>query len=94
LAGNSIHSASVQLVITAVACCIPAQSWIRVIRSEISRQVWEEIIIYIDWENDIVVVVRRINPGPSLNDVVGKMLAYIKTPTQKDALAKQRARTL
>ena len=29
-----------------------------------------------------------INPGPSLNEVVGKMLASIKTPTQKDALAK------
>src|SRR5258708_22867684 len=45
-------------------------------------------IIDIDWENDIVAVVRWINPGPSLNDVVGKMLASIKTPTQKDALAK------
>ena len=45
-------------------------------------------IIYIDWENDIVAVVRWINPGPSLNDVVGKMLASIKTPAQKDALAK------
>ena len=51
-------------------------------------------IIDIDWENDIVAVVRWINPGPSLNDVVGKMLASIKTPTQKDALAKSRARTL
>ena len=39
-------------------------------------------------ENDIVAVVRWINPGPSLNDVVGKMLASIKTPAQKDALAK------
>ena len=45
-------------------------------------------IVYIDWENDIVAVVRWIDPGPSLNDVVGKMLASIKTPTQKDALAK------
>ena len=45
-------------------------------------------IVYIDWENDIVAVVRWINPGPSLNDVVGKMLASIKTPAQKDALAK------
>ena len=36
----------------------------------------------------IVAVVRWINPGPSLNDVVGKMLASIKTPAQKDALAK------
>ncbi len=45
-------------------------------------------IVYIDWENDIVAVVRWINPGPSLNDVVGKMLASIKTPTQKDALVK------
>jgi CubicO group peptidase (beta-lactamase class C family) len=45
-------------------------------------------IIYIDWENDIVAVVRWINPGPSLNDVVAKMLASITAPTQKDALAK------
>jgi len=45
-------------------------------------------IIDIDWENDIVAVLRGINPGPSLNDAVGKMLASIKTPTQKDALAK------
>src|SRR5258708_39125804 len=51
-------------------------------------------IIYIDWENDIVALVRWINPGPSLNDVVGKMLASIKTPTQPDALATMRPRTL
>lgn len=43
---------------------------------------------YIDWENDIVAVVRWINPGSSLNEVVGKMLASIKAPTQKDVLAK------
>ena len=30
----------------------------------------------------------RINSGLPLNDVVGKMLASIKTPTQKDAPAK------
>jgi hypothetical protein len=31
---------------------------------------------------------RWIKPVPSLNDIVGKMHAPIKTPTQKDALAK------
>jgi hypothetical protein len=39
--------------------------------------------ISIDGENDIVAVLRRINSGPSLNDLVGKMLVSIETPTQK-----------
>jgi hypothetical protein len=47
----------------------------------------------IDWENDIVAVSAGSIPGPSLNNVVGKMLASIKTPTQRDALAKRRAWT-
>jgi CubicO group peptidase (beta-lactamase class C family) len=39
-------------------------------------------IIYIDWDNDIVAVIRWIAPGPALNDVVGKMLASINAPAQ------------
>lgn len=39
-------------------------------------------IIYIDWDNDIVAVIRWIKPGPSLNDVVGKMLAAITPAVQ------------
>ena len=35
-------------------------------------------IIYIDWDNDIVAVVRWIRGGPALNDVIGKMLASIQ----------------
>jgi CubicO group peptidase (beta-lactamase class C family) len=37
-------------------------------------------IIYIDRENDIVAVVRWIRGGGALNDVVGKVLASLKTP--------------
>ncbi len=35
-------------------------------------------IIYVDWDNDIVAVVRWIRGGPALNDVIGKMLASIQ----------------
>ena len=45
-------------------------------------------IIYIDQENDIVAVVRWISTIPALNDVVGEIIASIKTPTQKDAAAR------
>jgi len=45
-------------------------------------------IIYIDQQNDVVAVVRWINPGPSLNDVVGKILASIKAPAQENAQAR------
>ena len=38
-------------------------------------------IIYIDWDNDIVAVVRWIRGGGALNDVVGKILASITTPS-------------
>ncbi len=34
-------------------------------------------IIFIDWEHDIVAVVRWIGGGGALNDVVGKMLAAV-----------------
>jgi CubicO group peptidase (beta-lactamase class C family) len=37
-------------------------------------------IVYIDWENDIVAVVRWIRGGGALNEFVGKMLASIKAP--------------
>jgi hypothetical protein len=32
-------------------------------------------IVYIDWDNDLVVVVRWINTGPALNEFIGKVLA-------------------
>jgi CubicO group peptidase (beta-lactamase class C family) len=34
-------------------------------------------IIYVDWENDLVVVTRWIRGGPSLNDFLGKVLAAV-----------------
>jgi CubicO group peptidase (beta-lactamase class C family) len=34
-------------------------------------------IIYVDWENDLVVVTRWIRSGPALNDFLGKVLAAI-----------------
>ena len=39
-------------------------------------------IIYIDWENDIVAVVRWIKSTEALNEFVGKMLAAIKEPSR------------
>lgn len=44
-------------------------------------------IIYIDWENDVVAVIRWIEPGPALNEVVGAMLSSIKASAQ-NALAR------
>jgi hypothetical protein len=32
-------------------------------------------IIYIDWDNDLVVVTRWIRGGAALNDFLGKVLA-------------------
>jgi CubicO group peptidase (beta-lactamase class C family) len=37
-------------------------------------------VIYIDWDNDIVAVVRWIRGGDALNDFVAKLLASVKTP--------------
>jgi len=37
-------------------------------------------IIYVDWDNDIVAVVRWLGGGGALNDFVGKMLASLKPP--------------
>ena len=35
-------------------------------------------IVYIDWDNDLVVVVRWINTGPPLNEFIGKVLAAMR----------------
>lgn len=43
-------------------------------------------IIYIDWENDLVVVVRWIRGGPALNEFIGKVLAAIRPLTRADAV--------
>ena len=37
-------------------------------------------IIYVDWDNDIVAVVRWIKPGPALNDFLAKLLVSLKDP--------------
>ena len=34
-------------------------------------------IVYIDWDNDLVVVTRWIRGGPALNDFLGKVLAAV-----------------
>jgi CubicO group peptidase (beta-lactamase class C family) len=39
-------------------------------------------VIYIDWDNDIVAVVRWIRGGDALNEFLAKMLASIKAPSQ------------
>jgi CubicO group peptidase (beta-lactamase class C family) len=39
-------------------------------------------VIYIDWDNDIVAVVRWIKSTAAMNDFVAKMLASIKTPSR------------
>jgi CubicO group peptidase (beta-lactamase class C family) len=35
-------------------------------------------IVYIDWDNDLVAVVRWIGGGPALNEFVGKLVAAVK----------------
>ena len=37
-------------------------------------------IIYIDWDNDIVAVVRWIQNGPPFQEFVAKLLSSLKTP--------------
>ena len=37
-------------------------------------------MIYIDWENDVVAVIRWIRGGDALNNVVGTILASIEAP--------------
>ncbi len=36
--------------------------------------------IYIDWENDLVAVVRWIQDGPALDELLGKLIAACKRP--------------
>ncbi len=38
-------------------------------------------IIYVDWDNDVVAVVRWLGGGGALDQFVGKILASIKSPT-------------
>jgi hypothetical protein len=38
-------------------------------------------VIFIDWEHDIVAVVRWIGGSGALNEVVGKMLAAVTQPS-------------
>jgi hypothetical protein len=35
-------------------------------------------IVYVDWDNDPVIVVRWIRSGPALNEFIGKVLAATK----------------
>jgi hypothetical protein len=44
-------------------------------------------IIYIDWDNDIVAVVRWIRGDKALDNVVGKLIASIKPPSTASAPA-------
>ncbi|MBI4501437.1 MAG: serine hydrolase [Gemmatimonadetes bacterium] len=46
-------------------------------------------IIYIDWDNDLVAVIRWIEGGPALNEVIGKLLAGLR-PSAGPAAAKTR----
>jgi CubicO group peptidase (beta-lactamase class C family) len=46
-------------------------------------------IIYIDWENDIVAVMRWIRGGPALDNMIGKITASVKAaPTTAAQAAK------
>lgn len=38
-------------------------------------------IIYVDWDHDVVAVLRWIRGGPPLNDVFAKIIASVKTPS-------------
>ena len=40
-------------------------------------------VIYVDWDNDIVAVMRWVRGGGALNDIVGKMLASITTTSDQ-----------
>ena len=41
-------------------------------------------IIYVDWDNDVVAVVRWIKGGSALNDFLAKMLASIEAPAHSN----------
>jgi CubicO group peptidase (beta-lactamase class C family) len=36
-------------------------------------------IVYIDWDNDLVVVFRWIRGGPALDQIIGKIIAATRT---------------
>jgi CubicO group peptidase (beta-lactamase class C family) len=36
-------------------------------------------VIYVDWDHDVVAVLRWIRGGPAMNDVVAKIIASVKT---------------
>ena len=38
-------------------------------------------IVYIDWDNDLVAVIRWIGGGSALNDFVGKLVGAVKAPS-------------
>jgi hypothetical protein len=38
-------------------------------------------IIYIDWQNDLVVVTRWIAPGSALDEFLGKVVGAIRAPS-------------
>jgi CubicO group peptidase (beta-lactamase class C family) len=42
-------------------------------------------VIYIDWENDVVAVIRWIGGGNALNNVIGAILASIEAPARQAA---------
>ena len=46
-------------------------------------------VIYIDWENDVVAVIRWIRGGDALNNVVGGILASIERPSAPGRQAAQ-----
>jgi CubicO group peptidase (beta-lactamase class C family) len=48
-------------------------------------------IIYIDWDNDLVVVVRWIRGGPALNEFIGKVLAALRTTPTASSSARASA---
>ena len=41
-------------------------------------------VIYVDWDNDVVAVLRWIKGGSALNDFLAKMLGSIQEPVQKN----------
>jgi CubicO group peptidase (beta-lactamase class C family) len=39
-------------------------------------------IVYVDWENDLIVVYRWIGGGPGLDNSLGKIIASLKAPAK------------
>jgi len=46
-------------------------------------------IIYVDWDNDIVAVVRWIRGDQALNNVIGKLVASLKSTSTSSAPAQR-----